>query len=151
VAAVNLDMVLMLHPLVDVIAFGAEHSTLAGDVDRATERLDLRVSEDPLPEEVMFIRSDQFSFVRRGIPALFVISGLRGGDDAVDGREPWRQWMRTTYHTPQDDMSQSIDFEAGAVFARLNFLIVYQVANADERPEWLAGDFFGEKFAEDRR
>jgi hypothetical protein len=151
VAAINLDMALMLHTLVDVIAFGAEHSTLAGAVDRAAARLDLDVSEDPLPEEVMFVRSDQFSFVRRGIPALFVISGLSGGDATVDGRESWRQWMRTTYHTPQDDMSQSIDFEAGAAFSRLNFLIVYQVANADERPEWLAGDFFGEKFADDPR
>jgi len=151
VANVNLDMALMLHPLNDVIAFGSEHSTLAEAVQRATARLDLAVSEDPIPEEVFFIRSDQYSFVRHGIPALFVASGRRSGDSALDGHELWQEWMRTVWHTPGDDMSQSIDFEAGAEFARLNFLVVYHVANADESPAWVPGDFFGERFGSLRR
>jgi Zn-dependent M28 family amino/carboxypeptidase len=147
VANINLDMALMLHPLNDVIAFGSEHSTLSEAVDRATARLDLDVSQDPIPEEVFFIRSDQYSFVRRGIPALFVAGGRRSGDSALDGHELWQEWMRTVWHTPGDDMAQSIDFETGAEFARLNFLVVYHVANADQAPTWNPGDFFGERFA----
>jgi Zn-dependent M28 family amino/carboxypeptidase len=144
VANVNLDMVLMLHPLIDVVAFGAEHSSLSRVVERATSRLGVKLSPDPIPEEVLFIRSDQYPFVRRGIPAIFVVSGLETPDPSVDGKKLLQEWMRTTYHSPGDDMGQEIDFDAGAKFARVNFLASYLVASDDARPTWNPDDFFGE-------
>ncbi|MFQ5877546.1 MAG: M28 family metallopeptidase [Acidobacteriota bacterium] len=151
VADINLDMALMLHPLVDVIAFGAEHSSLARPMARAARRLGLRLSPDPVPEEVLFIRSDQYSFVRQGVPSLFVVSGWDPGDSGGEPGELEEAWLRDTYHSPGDDMSQEIDFEAGALFARANFLVGHVVANQTEPPRWKRGDFFGELFGRDRR
>lgn len=147
VANVNLDGALMLHPLRDVIAFGAEHSNLAEAVEQAADRLGLKLSPDPMPDEVLFVRSDQYSFVRKGVPGVFMVEGWNTGDPETDGGALLRQWIQTRYHTPQDDFSQGMDFGAGAKFARVNFLIGYLVANQDSPPAWNPGDFFGEKFA----
>ena len=146
VADINVDMFLMLHPLRDVIAFGAEHSSLGQTTAQAARRLGLAVSPDPAPEQVTFIRSDQFSFILEGIPSVFLNSGALS-DDPAGGGPAIVQWLRTTYHQPSDDMSQTFDFEAGAKFVRMNFLIGYLVAQADEAPRWNPGDFFAEKHA----
>jgi Zn-dependent M28 family amino/carboxypeptidase len=147
VANVNMDGVLMFHPLKDIVAFGADHSTLLEPVTRAAEMLDLKLSPDFMPEEVIFIRSDQYSFVRQGIPAVYAFVGTDTGNPKVDGEKILREWMTTHYHNPSDDMKQEMDFDAGADYARLEFLIGYLVANAAERPRWNEGDFLGEKFA----
>ena len=146
VANTNLDMFLMLYPLRDVIAFGAEHSSLGRTVEEAARRLGIGLIPDPFPEQVLFIRSDHYSFVQQGIPAVFVTGGFRTDDPAVDGRALWGQWMQQVYHQAGDDMSQAIDFGAGVQFAKLNFLISYLVAQDDEAPSWKPGDFFGGKF-----
>jgi Zn-dependent M28 family amino/carboxypeptidase len=147
VANVNMDGVLMFHPLRDVVAFGADHSTLLEPVAEAARRLDLKLSPDFMPEEVIFIRSDQYSFVRQGIPAVYAFVGTDSGNPKVDGEKILRDWMTTHYHHPSDDMKQEMDFEAGADYARLEFLIGYLVAKAPERPRWNEGDLLGEKFA----
>jgi hypothetical protein len=147
VADINLDMVLMLHPLRDVVAFGAEHSTLLHPLEQAAHTLGLSVAPDPYPEEVIFVRSDQYSFVRKGIPSVFLVAGIDSGDPAVDGKALEMNWFENIYHTPQDDLTQEFDFEAGVDFTRLNFLMTCLVAGAPERPAWNEGDFFGERFA----
>jgi hypothetical protein len=153
VADVNVDMFLMLQPLQDVVAFGAEHSSLGKIAERAAGRLGLKLSPDPFPEQVVFIRSDQFSFIRGGIPALFVNPGFGAGgtDGGAAGGSPALQWLQTTYHQPSDDMSQKFDFAAGAKFVQLNFLIAYLVAQDDAAPRWNPGDFFGEQHAQPPR
>jgi len=145
VADLTLDMPFMFHPLLDIVPYGAQHSTLATPVTRAAERLGLGIATDPIPEQALFIRSDHFSFVRQGVPSLFIKSGFETGD-ARDGAAINAAYRRDVYHKPNDDMSQSFDFEAGAVHARLNFLTGWQVAQETERPAWNQGDFFGELF-----
>jgi hypothetical protein len=56
------------------------------------------------------------------------------------------EWRRTTYHTPQDDMSQAFDFNAAATHVKLNFLIGFLVCQDNSRPSWNKGDFFGGRF-----
>ncbi len=146
VANINLDMTHMLHPLHDVIAFGGGHSSLGSDVEAAAAQLGLIVSPDPFPELVVFIRSDHYSFVRKGIPAISLFPGFATGDAAVDGGKLFGDWMATTYHRPGDDLDQPFDFEAGAKFARINLLVALRVANSDHAPTWNPGDFFGERF-----
>jgi Zn-dependent M28 family amino/carboxypeptidase len=145
-AEVNLDGLLMLHPLHDVIAFGAEHSSLAKFVELAANRFELAISPDPVPEELLFIRSDQYSFVKAGIPAVSLCPGGMTGDSDVDGIELIFDWKRRYYHKPQDDMDQPLDFAAGADFTRFAFLVGYLTANETARPTWNPGDFFGETF-----
>jgi hypothetical protein len=146
VADVNLDMFLMLHPLRDVIAFGAEHSSLLRTVEEATGRLGIAITPDPFPEQVMFIRSDHYSFVQQGVPAISLSGGFQTSDPAVDGQAQWAKWTQERYHHPSDDMNQEMDFQAGARFAQLNFLITYSLAEDDHPPVWNPGDFFGDTF-----
>ena len=150
VANVNLDMFLMLHPFVDVIAFGAEHSSLDGSVRRAANALHVVVTADPEPQETIFIRSDQYSFVKKGIPSVFLVGGHDVGNSGDHGKEADDAWIHDVYHSQKDDMTQHFDFEAGARFARLNFQLLLDVANEQRRPEWNAGDFFGERFGRSR-
>jgi len=150
VADLNLDMFLMLHPFLDVIAFGSEHSTLDRSVHRAARDLHVRVTPDPEPEETIFVRSDQYSFVKKGIPSVFLVGGHDAGDRSDHGREVDDAWGRDLYHSQKDDMNQHIDFDAGARFARLNFVLLLDVANDQKRPQWNAGDFFGQRFGRSR-
>ena len=147
VANVNLDGGLILVPPADVVLFGAEHSTLGAIAEAAAGRLDLEVTPDPAPEQTFFIRSDQYSFVRKGIPAVFAFPGTKSSDPAIDGARRLQEYLAERYHTPRDDMSQAFSYEAGAIGARLNFLMGYAVAQRADRPRWNPGDFFGRTFA----
>ncbi|MFN7941291.1 MAG: M28 family metallopeptidase [Thermoanaerobaculia bacterium] len=147
VADVNLDGISMLFPPADVVALGAEHSSLAEPVAEAAKRMGLGLSPDPSPEQVYFVRSDQYSFVRAGIPSVFPDAGLKSSDPAIDGEKLTASWNETIYHTPKDDARQPLDYEGGAKITRFDFLIGYLVAQAPARPIWNAGDFFGTTFA----
>jgi len=140
----------LLYPLKDVVPLGAEHSTLNADVEQAARRMQLEISPDPTPEEVYFIRSDQYSFVKQGVPAVNVTEGLKTADPKLNGAEIMKTWNTTIYHTPKDNMDQPLNFDSAAVSTRLNFLIGYEVAQQANRPEWNANDFFGLKFAKSR-
>jgi Zn-dependent M28 family amino/carboxypeptidase len=146
VADLTLDMPFLFHPLLDIVPYGAQHSTLLAPVTRAAQHLGIAIGTDPIPEQVLFIRSDHFSFVRQGVPSLFIKSGFKTGDPARDGSAINAAYRRDVYHKPNDDMSQPFDFEAGATHAQLNFLTGWLVAQETARPAWNPGDFFGGLF-----
>jgi len=146
VADLTLDMPFLFHPLLDIVPYGAQHSTLAAPVAKAAQHLGLAIGTDPIPEQVLFIRSDHFSFVRQGVPSLFIKSGFETGDPARDGAAINAGYRRDVYHKPNDDMSQPFDFGAGAKHAQLNFLTGWIVAQTTARPAWNSGDFFGGLF-----
>jgi Zn-dependent M28 family amino/carboxypeptidase len=150
VSAISIDMFLMLYPLHDVVAFGAEHSSLGALVEDAAREMGIQLSPDFAPEEVLFVRTDHYPFVKKGIPALFLVHGLDSGVAEINGQELMGKWMSTHYHSPKDQMDQNIDFQAGADFAKLNFLLGWKIANAAERPSWNEGDFFGGLFGSER-
>jgi len=148
VANINMDEDLMLWPLRDIVAFGAEHSSLDAVVKKAAARLGLSESPDPLPEEVVFIRSDQYSFVKQGIPAIFPVPGFKSDDPKIKPADIFKNWEETRYHQPQDDMDQpGLDFDAAAKYARFVFLCGFLIAEDSRRPTWNKGDFFGEHYA----
>lgn len=141
VANVNLDMPILLYDFADVIAFGAEHSTLGDTVARAAGSMGIAVTPDPYPEMVLFVRSDHYSFVKQGVPSVFLFMGSENGGDEV-----FKQFMRTHYHRPSDEIDLPIDYEAGARFSELNYRIAREIADADEAPAWVPGRFFGDLF-----
>jgi hypothetical protein len=147
VANVNMDEDLMLWPLEDVIPFGAEHSSLDGVVKKAAERMHLAISPDPMPEEVVFIRSDQYSFVRQGVPAVFPVPGFKSDDPKIDPTAIFKNWEKIRYHHPSDDMEQpGLLFDEAAKYGRFVFLCGYFIAQETERQTWNKGDFFGEHY-----
>jgi hypothetical protein len=146
VANLNIDMPLMTHRSRDLTAFGAETSDL-GDLAHALAReMGIELSPDRFPEEVVFVRSDQYPFVRKGIPALYVTSGSSAVNPSVDLEKSIKEWMRTRYHTPQDDLQQPIDWSATLPLAEFDFRLGLAVANSETRPEWKPDDFFGRTF-----
>ncbi len=146
VANVNLDMPLLLYPLADVIAFGSEHSSLEQVIGEVVAEEDFGLMPDPVPQEVLFIRSDQYSFVKQGVPSVFLVPGFTSTDPEINGAEAFRNHLQTHYHQPSDDLSRPIDWDSAVRFARANVRIGHAVAEDDERPTWNEGDFFGEKF-----
>ncbi len=146
VANFSLDMPFLFHPLRDIVPYGAEHSSMGESVAQAAAHMGIAIGPDPIPEQVLFIRSDHYSFIQQGIPALFIKSGFETGDQR-DGGEINTAFRQESYHTPFDDMSQAFDFGAGADHARVNFLTGYVIAQEENRPTWNVGDFFGGLFA----
>ncbi|KKW93559.1 M28 family metallopeptidase [Sphingobium chungbukense] len=142
VGVVNLDMPILTYDFQDVVAFGAEHSTLGPIVEKAARAEGVSLSPDPLPAEGLFTRSDHYRFVQEGVPAVFLMTGFAG-----PGREAFEHFLKTDYHQPSDQMSLPFHWEAAAKFAKVNYAIAREIADEPEAPRWYKGDFFGDAFA----
>jgi Zn-dependent M28 family amino/carboxypeptidase len=147
VANLNMDMPVILGAQTDVIPIGIEHSSLKAVVEAAAAELGIGLTADPFPEEVVFVRSDQYAFVRRGIPAVYLDGGIHSEVPEVDGRAQLDGFLRQHYHQPSDQLDLGIHFPTAARLATLNQRIGLRVGNAAERPSWNPGNFFGERFA----
>ena len=146
VANVNLDMPLLLTAPRDVIAFGAENSTLEAIVRRAAETAGYALSPDPMPEQNIFVRSDQYSFVKQGIPAVYLVPGFTAADPNANGAQVFAGFLARHYHRPSDDLSLPMDLDAVARFTYVNLLVAQAIADSPEAPAWKPGNFFGETF-----
>ena len=139
---VDLDMPLLLYDFTDVVAFGADHSTVAQAVADAGRSMGIAVSPDPMPEQALFVRSDHYRFVLRGIPGILLMTGYANG-----GKETWDRFWSTIYHKPNDDLSLPINWRAGARYSELNYRIARALADGEQRPMWYRGDYFADRFA----
>ncbi|GAC1577056.1 MAG: M20/M25/M40 family metallo-hydrolase [Sphingomicrobium sp.] len=142
VAVVDLDMPLPLYEFRDVFVIGGDHSTLAQTVAAAGRPMGVSVSPDPMPRESLFIRSDHYRFVQRGVPAILLMTGYANGGERV-----WKDFLAHIYHSPRDNLLQPIDWRVLARYGMLNARIAQQLADAPDRPRWIAGDYFGNRFA----
>ena len=138
VGVVNLDMPVLLYDFQDVIAFGSDHSTLGPIVSRAVAQANVKLSPDPLPQEGLFTRSDHYRFVQAGIPSVFLMTGFAG-----EGGQRFRDFLATHYHKPSDETDLPFNWNAAAKFARINYLIAKEIADAPEAPRGYADSFFG--------
>ncbi len=147
VANLNVDMPVLLTPTSDVVPIGVEHSSLQATLESAAAELGVGISPDPAPAEVVFVRSDQYAFVRAGVPAVYLKGGTKAaaGSD-VDPTAAEESFRRNCYHRPCDDVSQPIQYGDAARLAKLNARIGQLVGDAGERPNWNEGDFFGDRF-----
>ncbi|MDX5481399.1 MAG: M28 family peptidase [Hymenobacteraceae bacterium] len=146
VANINTDMPTLIAPLLSVVPLGANHSSLEAPVANAAQQLGISVEADPEPEQNRFIRSDQYSFVVQGVPALHIKYGNKTADGKNNLDELVKEWRPKYYHKPQDELNDTFDFDAAKKYVQLNFLISYQVAQNPQRPTWNVGDFFGARF-----
>lgn len=149
-ANVNVDMPVLTFPVADVIAYGAEHSELGDIVREQAATQDFKLSPDPWPEEVIFVRSDQYSFVKAGVPAVFLVPGFTSADPEINGEEQMRGFEEAHYHGLSDDLSLPFDRDSARRFAAANFLVGMEVANRDKPVRWKDGDFFAEHFGKGR-
>ena len=141
-AAIDLDMPMLLYDFTDVVAYGAGHSSLADVFRKAGAAMGVKLSPDPMPEQAIFVRSDNYAMVKVGVPAVMLATGMANGGDAA-----WGKYLADSYHQPSDDLSQPILWRAGAKFAEFNYRVVRALADADTRAQWYAEDYFGDLFA----
>lgn len=142
VADINTDMPTLLAPLESVAPLGAEHSSLQKVVETAASIVKLEVEPDPDPSEGRFVRSDQYNFVKAGIPALHIKYGYRFSNPSLNLAEKVKKWREAHYHKPSDEITNGFVWAAGKTYARVNFLVSYLIAQNPEKPTWNKGDFF---------
>jgi Zn-dependent M28 family amino/carboxypeptidase len=139
VADINTDEFLPLFPLKLLTVYGLDESTLGDDIRAIAEQMGVRVQPDPEPARNVFIRSDQYNFIRRGIPALMPAFGAVKGspEEAV-----LRKWNAERYHAPSDDLNQPVDKGAAGKFNDLVARLIERIANAETKPAWKPKSFF---------
>jgi Zn-dependent M28 family amino/carboxypeptidase len=132
-------MFLPLYPLRLLTVYGLNESDLGETVRRIARTLNLDVQDDPVPARNVFVRSDQYNFIRRGVPAVMLDVGNRKGskEEAIE-----KAWLTKRYHAPSDDTKQPVDLQAAADFNRTVIAVATAVANASNRPLWKTDSFF---------
>lgn len=139
VANINMDMFLPLFPMKSLMVLGLDESDLGDDVRAVTTAMNIGVQADPEPQRNRFIRSDQYSFIREGVPALAMKVGY---DEGSPEAKIAADWTRERYHGPADDLDQPIDRGAAAAFTQMIGDLCVRVANRDARPQWKDASFF---------
>ncbi len=139
VANLNTDMFMPIFPLKKLTIYGMDESDLGADAAAAAESMGVQPQRDPEPFRNVFIRSDQYSFIRRGVPAL----ALKVGIDKGSPEEKFqKKWLTERYHAPSDDVRQPVDKQAAGAFDMLVARLLERVANRDSRPRWKDSSFF---------
>jgi len=140
VADFNFDMPLPLWPLKMVYLPGETESTLGADARAVGLQQGIAVVPDPNPDRNVFIRADQYSFVREGVPSLFIKFGFVKNTPEYQIEHDWRA---NRYHSPSDDLDQPGIFKEDAVkLDAFTAALALRVANADARPQWLPDSIF---------
>jgi Zn-dependent M28 family amino/carboxypeptidase len=147
VANVNTDMFLPLFPLKMLMVLGLDESSLGGDIRATAKELGVAVQADPEPQRNRFVRSDQYSFIKVGIPALSMKVGYEeNSPEAATAAK----WTAERYHAPSDDLNQPIDLSAAEKYVDVLRNLALRIANRTDRPTWNESSFF-KRFTPERK
>ena len=138
-ADINLDQLRPIFPLELLTVHALDDTSLGEDVRAVAQSLGIAVQKDPEPERTLLQRSDNWPFMQAGIPATGFVFGYRPGSRS---ERIYRQWYRTGYHKPQDDLKQPMDWKAAADFNRFFYQLVERVADQPNAPAWKQGSPF---------
>jgi Peptidase family M28 len=139
VADLNTDMFLPIYPLKVLTVLGLNESNLGDDVREVARQLGVEVQPDPEPLRNSFVRSDQYSFIRQGVPSLAMgVGTVKGSPEAA----LQKTWLTERYHAPSDDLSQPVDFSAAGKFEDVMMALALKVADKPQPPQWKSDSFF---------
>jgi Zn-dependent M28 family amino/carboxypeptidase len=139
VADINVDMFLPIVPLKVLTVFGLAESDLGDSAREVAQAYGISVQPDPEPQRNIFIRSDQYNFIRHGIPALAMGVGVRPGSPE---QKIFKDWLTQRYHAPSDDLNQPVDLQAAALYEEVIRGLMVSVAQNPQRPQWKQDSFF---------
>ncbi len=139
VADINVDMFLPIVPLKVLTVFGLAESDLGDAAREVAQKYGVGVQPDPEPQRNIFIRSDQYNFIRHGIPALAMGVGVTPGspDEKI-----FKDWLTQRYHAPSDDLNQPVALAAAALYEDVIRGLLISVAQNPQRPQWKPDSFF---------
>jgi Zn-dependent M28 family amino/carboxypeptidase len=138
-ADVNVDMFLPIVPLKVLRVLGLDDSDLGDRAREIAQSQGVKVQPDPEPLRNLFVRSDQYNFIRHGVPAVIMSVGSEPGSPE---QKIFKDWLTNRYHAPSDDLNQPVDFEAAAKYEEIVRSLLISEANDDHRPQWKQDSFF---------
>ncbi len=139
VADVNVDMFLPIVPLKVLTVEGLAESDLGDEAREVAQSLGVKVQADPEPLRNIFIRSDQYNFIKHGVPSVMMDVGAEPGSAEV---KVFKDWLTERYHAPSDDVNQPVDLATAAKYEEIVRGLLVKVANDDGRPKWKPDSFF---------
>jgi len=139
IANINIDMFLPIVPLKVLTVYGLAESDLGDSVQEIAKSLGVEVQADPEPQRNSFIRSDQYNFIRHGIPALAMKVGFVTGSPE---QETFKNWLTQRYHAPSDDTNQPVELDAAGRYEEIVRALMVKTADEERRPQWKANSFF---------
>jgi len=139
VADINTDMFLPIYPLKILTVYGLDESSLGSMVRQVGQEQGVQVQPDPEPLRNSFIRSDQYSFIRQGIPSIAMSVGFKPGTPEAAAH---KKWLTERYHAPSDDVNQPVDLAAAGKFEDIVQALAVKVADASQRPQCTNDSFF---------
>lgn len=146
VADINVDMFLPIVPLKVLTVLGLAESDLGDEARKVAEARGVQVQADPEPQRNVFIRSDQYNFIRHGIPALAIDIAPEPG--SAEQKKLFKDWLTQRYHAPSDDLDQPVELSAAAQYEEIIRGLMISIADSNQRPQWKADSFF-RRYAED--
>jgi Zn-dependent M28 family amino/carboxypeptidase len=139
VADVNVDMFLPIVPLKLLTVLGLDDSDMGDRTREIAQSLGVRVQPDPEPLRNLFVRSDQYNFIRHGVPSVIMSVAPEPGSAEV---KIFKDWLTQRYHAPSDDVDQPVDLAAAAKYEEIVRALLINIAHNDHRPEWKQNSFF---------
>ena len=139
IANINIDMFLPLYPMKSVTVYGLKESDLGDEIRRVAEKDGIEVQDDPEPQRNSFIRSDQYNFIRHGVPAITMKVGYKPG--SAD-EKTFHDWLHERYHAPSDDLNQPVDLGAAGKYEQVISQLMLTIADGNRRPDWKQASFF---------
>ena len=138
-ADINIDMFLPIVPLKVLRVQGIKDSTLGEQAAAIAQSFGVKAVPDPEPLRNLFVRSDQYNFIRHGIPS--VIMDVFYEPDSPESKI-FKDWLTQRYHAPSDDIDQPVDLHSAAMYEEIVRRLLAETANASERPQWKPDSFF---------
>jgi len=139
VADINMDMFLPIVPMKMLKILGLEESDLGSEAAKIAESMGIQPIPDPQPLRNAFIRSDQYSFIKQGIPAVKIDVGFALG---TPEEQVFKDWLTNRYHAPSDDINQPVNLQTAATYEEFTRRLLIATANAPARPQWKPDSFF---------
>jgi Zn-dependent M28 family amino/carboxypeptidase len=127
-------------PVKTFVGFGAEHSTIGAVLADVSTAFGIKVIPDPMPDEKIFLRSDHYSFVERGVPALMLLGAPEGDPQAWIKRS--KDWEKTDYHQPGDTIQPNWSWEGAKTVADVMGIMGWRISETEKMPEWLPSSRF---------
>lgn len=128
-------------PVKNMVGYGAEHTTLGAMLDEVSIAYGIKTVPDPVPDEQIFLRSDHYSFVERGVPALMLMGAPEG--DIQDAMKRMKEWEKTSYHLPADTIQPTWAWEGAETVAEIMGILGWRISEMEKMPEWLKTSRFG--------
>ena len=139
VADVNVDMFLPIVPLKILKIEGIEESDLGTRAAAIAQSMGIKPIADPEPLRNAFIRSDQYNFIKKGVPAVKCDIGFELG---TPEQKVFKDWLTNRYHAPSDDVNQPVDLQSAALYEEFTRRLLLETANSAARPQWKPDSFF---------